>query len=252
MTTTTRQANPRIHSCDKHYKYICTSNRNSAYIHMNYSSIFYAIVDIWLVVSNLAFLIPAIRASEYARRTRAALFYLIVIFSGTYHTCRSNGNLCIFTLQQHQLMDFFFAELTIPLTALYLIPFTTAYVWVERWAIIAFAILIFILQLYTEGNIMVQVVIVLISSAVVIGYWVSQRRLPVSYNWVYLQRGLVLTSLSVALFAIQGRYMQGYWAIHSDWHVLGALGQNYILQSRPPANPRLNLDTKIQVRAIIK
>lgn len=218
-----------------------------------FSSLISAILDTWLVLSNLAFLIPAKRVWEYARYTRAPLYFLIVFFSGSYHTCRSYGNLCIFSFKMHQMLDFFFAELTIPLSALYLIWFPLRYQWVERLLIIAFAILIFVLQVYTDGDLVVQLVIVAISFTLVLAYWIYMRyftrraALP-PYSVVYFERGIALTALSVGLFGTQGRFMEGYWAIHSVWHVLGALGQDYIIRTRPPADPLASVDARIGSR----
>lgn len=211
---------------------------------MPFSSVYVAIVDIWLVLSNLAFLVPAKRAFEYARYTRAPLFFVINFVSGSYHTCRSYNNLCIFTLETHQKMDFFFAELTIPLSALYLIWFPLKYQWIERLLIIAFALLIYLLQISTDGGeLQVQLIIVALSFGFVFAYWLLIE-VP-HYNMIYLQRGIALTALSVGLFGAQGRFMEGYWGIHSSWHVLGALGQDYIIRSRPPASPIASVDSRI-------
>jgi len=207
-----------------------------------------AVLDIFLVISNLVFFIPAIRAVKWYRWTRAPIYFLIVFASGSYHTCRSYSNLCIFPYQLHYNLDFFFAELIIPLSALYLIYFPTFYQWVERWLIILFAILIFVLQIYTNGAIMVQLIIVAISFAFVSIYWIryyaQHGRLP-RYDWIMLSRGITVTMLSVALFTVQGRYVEGYWGGHSVWHVLGALGQDYILRARPPASPFASVDSRM-------
>lgn len=206
------------------------------------------VLDLCLVVSNLIFFIPAIRAVKWFRWTRAPIYFLVVFASGSYHTCRSYSNLCIFSYQLHHNLDFFFAELIIPLSALYLIYFPIFYQWIERWLIILFAILIFGLQVYTDGAVVVQLVIVGVSFSLVsvywIGHYVEYKRLP-RYNWIMLSRGIFVTMLSVALFTTQGRYVNGYWAGHSVWHVLGALGQDYIIRARPPASPFASVDSRI-------
>ena len=218
------------------------------------------ILDVFLVLSNLIFFIPAKRAVNYYRWTRAAIYFLIVFASGSYHACRSYSSLCIFPYQLHHDLDFFFAELIIPLSALYLIYFPVFYQWIERWFIIMFAILIFVLQVYTDGAIMVQLVIVAVSLLFVVVYWIghyaSYGRIP-RYNWIMLSRGITVTILSIALFTVQGRYMPGYWLIHSVWHILGALSQDYIIRARPPASPFSAVDARItypqkniQMRAI--
>lgn len=207
-----------------------------------------AVLDVFLVLSNLIFFVPAIRAVRMYRWTRAPIYFLIVFASGSYHTCRSYSSLCIFPSQIHHNLDFFFAELIIPLSALYLIYFPVFYQWIERWFIILFAILIFVLQIYTDGAIMVQLVIVAVSFVLVSSYWIwyysVNGRLP-RYNWIMLSRGITVTILSVALFTVQGRYMQGYWAIHSIWHILGALGQDYVLRAKPAASPFAAVDRRI-------
>ena len=213
------------------------------------NAVIFSLLDLALVLSNLAFLIHAVRSVSQFRWTRAAIFFLIVFASGLYHTCRSYSNLCLFDFRMHHNLDFFFAEITIPLTILSLIYFPPYYQWVERWLIIAFAILVFLVQVYTDGEMLVQLIIVGSAAVILVGYWIwfysAYKRFP-RYNWIMLSRGLTVTMMSVALFAVQSRYMYGYGAVHSIWHTLGALGMDYILRAKPPGTVYAALDSKIR------
>ena len=203
------------------------------------------VIDILLVLSNLVFFIPAIRAVNYHRWTRAAIYFFIVFISGAYHTCRSYSGLCIFSFKLHYDMDLFFAQLTIPLAVLYLIDFPIWYQWIERWLIMAFAFVVFVLQVCTGGALVVQMALIGISFALVFFYWVLYKDKTIKYDWVMLERGIVLTVMSTSLFTVQDRYMQGFWAVHSIWHVLAAFGQYYILAIKPGAPIYAAVDRKM-------
>ena len=202
------------------------------------------LIDIFLVISNLVFFIPAIRAVQYHRWTRAAIYFSIVFVSGMYHTCRSYSNLCIFDFRLHYDMDLFFAQLCIPLALLYLINFPPLYRWVERWLILAFAFLIFVLQVFTGGALIVQLILISFSFLVVIGWLLLFKNKTLNYDWVMLERGIILTAMSTTLFTVQDRYMDGFWAVHSLWHMLAAFGQYYILAIKPKAPIYAALDAR--------
>ena len=90
--------------------------------------------DVLLVVSNLAFLISAAQAAyEYkyspnprVRKRELTLIaianYLgILLASSTYHLCNSFSATCLFDAATHKSIDFFFAQLIIPLTSIWVI-----------------------------------------------------------------------------------------------------------------------------------
>lgn len=203
------------------------------------------LIDIFLVLSNLVFFIPAYRAVKYRRWTRAAIYFSIVFVSGMYHTCRSYSGLCIFNFKVHYDLDLFFAQLCIPLAVLYLIDFPIWYQWVERWLLFVFAFVIFVLQMFTGGALQVQLVLIG-GSFIVLGAWLLLfKNKNLNYDWVMLERGIILTAMSTSLFTIQDRYMQGFWAVHSLWHVLAAFGQYYILAVKPKAPVYAAIDKKV-------
>lgn len=203
------------------------------------------LIDIFLVLSNLVFFIPAYRAVKYRRWTRAAIYFSIVFVSGMYHTCRSYSDLCIFNFKVHYDLDLFFAQLCIPLAVLYLIDFPIWYQWVERWLLFVFAFIIFVLQMFTGGALQVQLVLIG-GSFIVLGAWLLLfKNKNLNYDWVMLERGIILTAMSTSLFTIQDRYMQGFWAVHSLWHVLAAFGQYYILAVKPKAPVYAAIDKKV-------
>lgn len=192
--------------------------------------------DVLLILSNLAFLIPFSRAVYYRRWTRAAIYFIIVFASGLYHCCDSYSNLCIFEFSTHHNLDFFFAELIIPLSALYLIYFTPGYFWIERWLIILFAIGIFVIQITLPGELYVQAIVSGIALFILVVYWIyfynHYKRFPY-YNWIDFLLFLSFTALSISLFSVQNIWHEGYWAVHSIWHISAAVGQTYLLSTRP-------------------
>lgn len=200
----------------------------------------------FLVLSNVAFLIPSLRAVEYRRWTRAAIFLLILVNSSLYHACRSYSDFCVLDFHTLQKMDFVTAYLTIPLNALYLINFKVEYQWIERWIIIFYVFAIFLTNAASELISTTSTGAFLFGSifAVLIPYYVFFE-VP-SYDKVMLQRGAALILLSISLFITQGRYVSGYGFTHSIWHVLGALGTDYLLRIKPKAPVYAAMDKQMR------
>ena len=101
--------------------------------------------QIFPIISNLAFIPPAIRAAYHGHYTRSAIYALIPFTSGSYHACDAYASACLFSFSFHRQLDFFFAELIIPLSALFLV-FWGDWAPVERFLIIGFAVALAILQ----------------------------------------------------------------------------------------------------------
>lgn len=200
-------------------------------------------VDVLLILSNLAFLIPSTVAIFWNRWTRAVAYFMVVIWSSAYHTCRSYGALCVLPFGTLKNLDFFWADLGIPLTALYLINFKPRYQWIERWLIIAFGMGVFILQIKTDGELLPQAIICGVSLSIVLLYWLIWE-MP-TYDWSAIAAGIAFTIVSILMFTTQGAFMLGYWGVHSIWHVLGAFGQTYFLMCKEPASPYAAIDAKI-------
>lgn len=207
-------------------------------------------------------------AYTYGHYTYALIYFLILFTSGSFHAC-DQGYTCLFSFQTQKDLDYIFAGLILPLTALYLIHWERSYMWapLQRWFIILFALLISLLVVKGWGSeLSGQAVIAGVSLAVVVGYWigyavnavcieypappalhwcwspdydaagVAGRYFP-KYEWGALLAGTALTSIGVYLFISQGTFLYTWgWVTHSMWHILAAFGQYFIIQCKAPVD----------------
>ena len=194
------------------------------------------------VVSNLFLLIPFAGAWWFRLWTRSWIFFWMTLSSFTYHLCDSFGA-CIFSFSVHHHLDFFFAQLLIALTALYLIVFSPKYPWLERGLIIFGAIVIIILQVTLDAELYVQAAIVGAAFVGIIIYWVAEG-VP-QYRWDAFLLGFSLIAGSVLLYTSQNLLPSAYWGIHSLWHTAAALGQYFFLFIKPRGRKYAALDAKI-------
>ena len=204
------------------------------------------VMEIWLALSNLIFLVDSYIAFVYARYTRAFIYLAIVFASGSYHLCKSYVNACLFDYTVQRNIDFFFAEFVIPLTAFYLMDFGRL-AFLETWLILLTAVVLALIQISGHAGMMVHGAIAVTSASLLIGYWALTCCRRVRYNFLYLFIGIFLTALGVILFTIQETWMDAYWALHSLWHVLVGLGQYFIIITKPPAKRWQNLATRLPV-----
>lgn len=219
-------------------------------------------MDVLLIVSNVFFLIPSVKSVMLHRYTRAAVYFLMMVASAFYHTCNSFPSACVFEAQTHKKIDFFFAQLIIPVTALYIIKFSPAYAFLERWLIILFAVVIFVIEVVADEAFIVQMVVGLVSVLMIAVYWIyfgihkyrnekyvlhspHPRFAIPNYNWMDFSLGIGLSALACSLFATQKQWHLGYWAIHSVWHTLAAFGQYFILCIRDEAPRYAAMDKQI-------
>ncbi len=210
--------------------------------------------DVLLIISNIAFFAPAIKAHYLHRNTRAVIYTLMVFASSFYHACNSYTGLCLFPPNIQRKVDFFFAQWLIPLTALYVIKFSPDWYFLERWLIFLFAVAIFTVEVFYNEPFVLQLIIAGISLLLIIGYWVcfaickaqsgEKPRIP-KYDWGYFALGIIATAVACTLFTVQNSWHLGYWMVHSEWHVLAGLGQFFILCIRDGASPYANLDKDI-------
>lgn len=199
------------------------------------------------------------------RWTRASLFFLMIFASGTYHTCNS-FNACIFQPRIHRKVDFFFAQLLIPVTALYLVFFGLEYAFVERFLIIGFAASIAIVEFLLDEPFVLQLAIAGISLLIILIYWAVYAsmkhnewekehgedgltlcrgaKLP-PYNWHELSVGIALTAFACSLFTVQKSWWSGYVWIHTIWHVLAGFAQYFILCCRDGMPKQAAIDAEV-------
>ena len=214
-------------------------------------------VHVFLVLSNLAFLLPAVKSVQLHRWTRAFIYVLMIIASSMYHACNSFANACVFDPNTSRKLDFFFAQWIVVYTALYLIKFPPKWAFIERWLIIAFGVGIFVAEVFTDEPFLLQGIIAALAAFMIIVYWIvfaveEQRcfvelgkgkgaRLP-RYDWSVLAQGFIITGLACTLFATQKRSHILYPYVHMIWHILAALAQYWILCCRDAAPRNAAID----------
>ena len=200
--------------------------------------------EVFPIISNLFFLVPAAEAVYQRRWTRFMINLLIVVNSSMYHACAGYTNACAFDSIAHRHLDFFFAQLTIPLTALYIIDFPEKLLYLERILIIVFAFIIAITQIVWGESNYIQMSLAAASLAMVIIYWIvaallyfGQRpdeglTLP-KYDWPMFALGIACLALACNLYSTQLQYHGTYWSTHSCWHSVAAMGSYFMLMIWP-------------------
>lgn len=189
-------------------------------------------LDVFTVVSNLFLLIPFITAVRKRRVLRYLILITEVFASGLYHLCDS-FDICLFDFTSHHHLDFFFAQSLIILAAFYFVEFGFGYEWLEWVLIFVGLCVIVILQITLPGELYVQAGIAVLAFCVVAGYWILFG-MP-EYDWNNVAIGVCLLSMSVMLFSAQQVYSPAYWAIHSLWHIVAAIGIDFIWRIKPKA-----------------
>jgi hypothetical protein len=197
--------------------------------------------DVFTIISNLAFLLPAYEAFWRNRVTRGMVYLLIVVASSMYHVCNSFHGACFgVSPTVWRSGDFFFAQLVIPLVALYVVQFPHTGYWylAEPILIILFAVGIALGQVYFGTTLYVQLVLCIISLSLILVYWIlfaiyrcrmgRDRWLP-DYNWPYFVVAIGLAGVSASLFTAEMQSHLAYWAVHSVWHVCAAFSQFFLL-----------------------
>jgi hypothetical protein len=135
---------------------------------------FIVVGGLFAIFSNLTFLWPASYARHVDEPDRAFLFYLIALWtSPLYHLCLGFARACLFGARTHYVIDFWSANLCIPLTALYFVRFRHAYV--ERWIIFAILIAMGLLVNEVGTSLMTQSIISGASLSFVVVYLAWHR-----------------------------------------------------------------------------
>lgn len=218
--------------------------------------------NLFPILSNFFFLVPAVQAFRYGRITRAIIYALIPFTSGSFHAC-DEGYSCVFPFVMHKNLDYIFAILIIPLTALYFVHWGDVWQPLERLLIIIFILLIaVIVNVQQDSESLIGLGIILLSAVLVpVIYWIGYavnaamqwprppllccchknyngahgaRYFP-KYEWGALLAGVSLTSIGVYLFMVQGTLIYTWsYVLHSMWHIMAAFGQYYIIQIKAP------------------
>lgn len=204
--------------------------------------------NIVVIASNVLFLFPAWKANQKHRYTRAILYVLMMVASIIHHLCLIGY--CAFSANVCRKLDFFFAQLLIPVTMLYIIKFPPNLAFLERWLIFLFALALFIVEVLFNEPFFIQLGIALISLALVFAYWIGyavQRErftLP-CYDWEAFSYGIAFSAVACTLFATQSIWHGGYPVVHAVWHSCAAMGQYWILCIRDAAPKNAVMDKKI-------
>lgn len=180
------------------------------------------LIDIFLVLSNLAFIVPAVVSWQYGHGTMAFIYALIVVVSGSYHLCDSYAGTCIFTFRTHQALDFIIASSTIPIIALYFIYFRRdrgagrAYIpFLKKWLVLLAIFINAVVVVACDSTLWSQALVTMGSLLLVIFYWIvfsrSVARFRDLYDWTMVALGLTLTTISIACFIVQNFYPSMYW-----------------------------------------
>lgn len=202
--------------------------------------------DVLSVISNAFFLIPCAQAIVLRHWTRAVLYFFMALISSFYHVCNSWTGTCVLDATIHRKMDFFFAQLLIPVTALYIIKFKDWWCFLERVLIMFTALFLFVVEVVSDEPFIIQVIIAGASFTAIIVYWIGyacymykktgKASIP-EYDWEALVTAVGCTALACVLFATQRMWHQGYPWVHSVWHALAGMGQYWVLMTRPEKGP---------------
>jgi len=160
-----------------------------------------------------------------------------------YHTCNSFPGHCLIEAVWHRHLDFFFAQLLIPVITLHLVQFSAWWAFLERILLLTAAFVIFMVQLAVGESIYIQMVISAVCLAGLVAYWIVYAvwnayknpeeglKLP-DYHWENLGWGIGLLAIACSLFGAQMQYHLIYWAVHSCWHVNAGMGLLFVMLSK--------------------
>lgn len=202
------------------------------------------------VISNLALLLPSYTAWRFGRIFRTFIYFTEAFVSALYHLCDFSG-ICIFSFSILHASDFFFAQLLIVDCGLYLIDFKKRYRWIEWFMFFIGMIAIYILLVTIgSGELFVQAAIVGAMLIIVVVYWFIWK-VP-AYDWYFFTLGLSLIGGSITLFSFQTVWPDGYWAVHSLWHIMGSIGRHYLFYIKPAVSLIENAAARIQTPLRLK
>jgi len=156
------------------------------------------------VISNLPFLAASSRALEYGFGLEALLWAFVALFtSPSYHLCMGFGA-CLWAVYKHRVVDFWSAELAMPVVALHFMDFRASMA--RKWILLLSIIAVGLLVTGTQSTFMNQAVIAAISAGAVIVYLMWFRWAHdywPNYDMTQLVLGLGFLALGVCFFVVQ-------------------------------------------------
>lgn len=206
-------------------------------------------VGLFPILSNLIFIAPAVRAYLWGRVLRAFHSLLVLFSSGSYHICKAYAGGCLFDYMMHKDFDYIIAILYLPTDALYLVYFDEAHSYLEWWAILVSIVAVALVTTGTMSGFVAHAALGGIVALGVLIYWIVFRvkhgRLP-KYDWRELGVALALSVFGVALFVVQDFNPDGYWYIHTMWHLTIGMGRFFWIGIKPAVPLWMNMATRIQ------
>jgi hypothetical protein len=193
------------------------------------------IVRLLPILSNLLFLVPAARALKWEYEFDAFVWAFVALFtSPSYHLC-TGFDACLWSVQKHRLVDFWSAEMAMPMVATYFMRFRSRYV--RTWFLLISMVAIGLLVAGTDSSFMNQAIIGVCSAALVFAY-IGWHRYAHGYWPEYdvkqLVAGLGFLALGVCFFTVQEWWPPYYGYNHSNWHASDAVGIAFMIGIRPP------------------
>lgn len=199
-------------------------------------------MEVFTVISNASLLLASYTAWKFGRIFRAPTLFAEAIISALYHLCIYSTH-CLFGYQALHYLDFFNAELQLVLVILYFIDFKDGYRWIEWLMILFFVGVLVVLQIVFSSELYVQAGLIGFLVIILIGYWCIFG-IP-KYDWYYVTLSLSLLAISAILFSYQTVYPEGYWAIHSMWHLTAGVGITFSYYIKDPVLISYNAANKI-------
>ena len=209
------------------------------------------------MASNLAFLIPCVFALASNYYFQACYYASITAYSSLYHLCKEDwidaagdGGYCfILGFQQFKGLDFFFAQMVIPITFFYFISFdaivnlksgnivTGDRKWLETILLYWFSFFnAFMILSGNEFN--DNATVLTIASAVSVFFiallaYINYDGLYPKFYTTELLLGLFFSFFGISFMLIQD-HVSGelYWFIHATWHVMASVGQTFLIVSK--------------------
>ena len=211
----------------------------------------YTIVNYWellSVLSNLFLLIAFVTTVRWRRIFISFLLFVECWVSLTYHVCMFS-NACLLPYSTLEYFDFFFAQMFIVYLSIYFVHFNKYWAWLEWILVFIGCLVVALLQAFLPNDLAVQAGIVGICLLCVGIYWiiyyntVGNGKLP-PYDLSCLALGLCLISIGVMMFTLQNIVPEYYYLMHPLWHASSAMGINYIIQIKKPAEKYFNVASK--------
>ncbi len=209
---------------------------------------------IFLILSNLFFILPAILALKLDKRPYSFIWSSIVPFSGLFHACKGDwineasekGFCWIFSFHELRNFDYLFAQMTLVLVGLYFINFNALYDknkkkirknmrWIEDFLIYSYIVITVILLRSVEQGVFTFILLTCSVLIIVLAFWTWDYYFYGNLNFPVFNTRMIICSAvfsSLSLFLFIGLSNESYWFAHSIWHIFGSLSVYFLLQTR--------------------